>query len=103
LKDAKKYAKEVHKALSGKKYKRYLKHIYGNEPDQWDETLEGEERLRLITNYLTRMRYCKANGQLELQTRAKADNVFALDTGYAWGGSLTLMRLEDQQRFVVDA
>ena len=141
LKDAKKYAKEVHKALSGKKQKKYLKHIYGNEPDCWDDDLQGPERLRLITNYLTRMRYCKADGQLELQTKSKAvsrlpggyrpwflhkkrktaedkiifghwaalegranhENVFALDTGYAWGGALTLMRLEDQQRFVVQA
>ena len=141
LKAAKGYAKEVHKALKGKKSKQYLKYIYGNQPDQWDDALQGPERLRLITNYLTRMRYCKANGQLELQTkskaaasipggyrpwflhakrktadkkiifghwaalqgRANAENVFPLDTGYVWGGSLTLMRLEDQQRFVVKA
>jgi bis(5'-nucleosyl)-tetraphosphatase (symmetrical) len=31
--------------------------------------------------------------------RAQAPNVFALDTGCAWGHSLTLMRLEDEQRF----
>ena len=31
--------------------------------------------------------------------RAQAPNVFALDTGCSWGHSLTLMRLEDQQRF----
>ncbi|MEO8179662.1 MAG: symmetrical bis(5'-nucleosyl)-tetraphosphatase [Deltaproteobacteria bacterium] len=31
--------------------------------------------------------------------RADAPNVFALDTGCAWGGSLTLMRLGDEQRF----
>jgi bis(5'-nucleosyl)-tetraphosphatase (symmetrical) len=30
-------------------------------------------------------------------------HVFALDTGCAWGGSLTAMRLEDQQRFSVPA
>jgi len=31
--------------------------------------------------------------------RAQAPNVFALDTGCSWGHSLTLMRLEDGQRF----
>jgi bis(5'-nucleosyl)-tetraphosphatase (symmetrical) len=31
--------------------------------------------------------------------RAQAPNVFALDTGCAWGRSLTLMRLEDTRRF----
>jgi bis(5'-nucleosyl)-tetraphosphatase (symmetrical) len=34
-----------------------------------------------------------------LQGRADAPNVFALDTGCAWGRSLTLMRLGDGQRF----
>jgi bis(5'-nucleosyl)-tetraphosphatase (symmetrical) len=34
-----------------------------------------------------------------LQGQADAPNVFALDTGCAWGRSLTLMRLVDEQRF----
>jgi bis(5'-nucleosyl)-tetraphosphatase (symmetrical) len=34
-----------------------------------------------------------------LQGRADAPNVFALDTGCAWGRSLTLMRLGDEQRY----
>jgi bis(5'-nucleosyl)-tetraphosphatase (symmetrical) len=34
-----------------------------------------------------------------LQGRAAGANVFALDTGCAWGRSLTVMRLEDQQRY----
>jgi len=32
-----------------------------------------------------------------------AANVYALDTGCVWGGSLTAMRLEDKQRFEVPA
>jgi bis(5'-nucleosyl)-tetraphosphatase (symmetrical) len=28
-------------------------------------------------------------------------HVFALDTGYAWGRELTLMRLEDQQLYSI--
>jgi len=34
-----------------------------------------------------------------LHGRAEAPNVFALDTGCAWGRSLTLMRFGDEQRF----
>jgi bis(5'-nucleosyl)-tetraphosphatase (symmetrical) len=34
-----------------------------------------------------------------LQGHTAAANVFALDTGCAWGRSLTVMRLEDQQRY----
>lgn len=35
-----------------------------------------------------------------LQGRADAENVFALDTGCAWGNCLTMLRLEDGCRFV---
>lgn len=34
-----------------------------------------------------------------LQGEVDCPNVYALDTGCAWGRSLTLMRLEDEQRF----
>ncbi len=34
-----------------------------------------------------------------LRGRADADNVFALDTGCAWGESLTVMRLDDGHKF----
>jgi bis(5'-nucleosyl)-tetraphosphatase (symmetrical) len=34
-----------------------------------------------------------------LQGRADSANVYALDTGCSWGGSLTLMRLGDERRF----
>lgn len=34
-----------------------------------------------------------------LQGEVNTPNVYALDTGCAWGRSLTLMRLEDEQRF----
>jgi bis(5'-nucleosyl)-tetraphosphatase (symmetrical) len=34
-----------------------------------------------------------------LQGETHTKNVFALDTGVAWGGALTAMRLEDRQRF----
>ncbi|MGB0712511.1 MAG: symmetrical bis(5'-nucleosyl)-tetraphosphatase [Gammaproteobacteria bacterium] len=43
----------------------YFKAMYGNQPDRWDETLEGMDRLRYTTNALTRMRYCTANGAME--------------------------------------
>lgn len=36
-----------------------------------------------------------------LEGKAEGENVYALDTGCVWGGSLTAMRLEDGQRFSV--
>jgi len=44
----------------------FLSHMYGNTPEVWHDDLEGWDRLRVITNYLTRMRVCDADGQLDL-------------------------------------
>ena len=47
----------------------YFQGMYGDQPNSWSGELSGQGRWRLITNYLTRMRYCTASGQLELQAK----------------------------------
>ena len=47
----------------------FFRHMYGNEPERWDEQLTGMPRLRLITNYFTRMRFCRADGTLDLASK----------------------------------
>lgn len=59
-------AKALEAVLQGEHYKDYLSHMYGNTPDYWSPTLSGMDRLRCITNYFTRMRFCDANGRLLL-------------------------------------
>ena len=63
-------SREVEHALQGPLYRDFLHHMYGNFPDTWDDRLEGFERLRLITNYLTRMRFCAADGKLDLDNKS---------------------------------
>jgi len=45
--------------------------MYGNEPRVWSDAITGSPRLRLITNYFTRLRYCTAAGELELQHKTE--------------------------------
>ena len=62
-------AHEVEDVLRSEDCVEFLTHMYGNEPAVWSDELEGMERLRVITNYLTRMRYCTKTGVLELQSK----------------------------------
>ncbi len=60
------YAREVESVLRGPDSASFLREMYGNCPNSWSEQLKGAKRLRLITNYLTRMRYCTEDGELDL-------------------------------------
>ena len=64
-----KLAREVEDELSGKKYQRFLKHMYGDKPDQWTQDISGMERLRYIVNCLTRIRFCYPDGTLDFQQK----------------------------------
>ena len=111
--------------------------MYGDHPTRWHDQLQGYERLRTITNYLTRIRFCDDAGSLRLDVKeglnaapegckpwyefeniskvatilfghwAALDGetgkpkVHALDTGYVWGRKMTLMCLEDYQRYSI--
>lgn len=51
----------------------FLLNMYGNKPKRWDDNLTGYERLRIITNSLTRMRFCAADGKLQLKAKSGPD------------------------------
>jgi len=46
-----------------------LERLYGDQPDRWDDALEGAERLRFIVNCFTRLRYVDADGRLMLRAK----------------------------------
>jgi bis(5'-nucleosyl)-tetraphosphatase (symmetrical) len=66
------YAQEVETALRGPDRVAYLSAMYGDEPAKWSEDLTGMSRLRVITNYLTRMRFCTPEGELDLQSKGSS-------------------------------
>ncbi len=59
-------ADEVHQRLIGNSYSDFFQNMYGNAPSLWQPDITGNDRLRLITNYFTRMRFCDNHSQLDL-------------------------------------
>jgi bis(5'-nucleosyl)-tetraphosphatase (symmetrical) len=43
--------------------------MYGNKPDRWSDALRGMDRLRFVINAFTRMRYCRADGTIDLKAK----------------------------------
>ncbi|TAG33135.1 MAG: symmetrical bis(5'-nucleosyl)-tetraphosphatase [Polaromonas sp.] len=58
-------ASEVEQALRGPDLKGFLSAMYGNAPAQWHDGLQGADRLRVIVNALTRLRFCTGQGEME--------------------------------------
>lgn len=67
--EARALASEVEVALRGPNTIQFFRYMYGDAPDRWHTELRGYERLRFIVNVLTRLRYCDANGRIELSQK----------------------------------
>lgn len=68
-------AGEVETMLRGPDLAGFLAQMYGNQPDRWDDSLQGADRLRCIINAMTRLRFCDANGVMDFKMKesGKAD------------------------------
>jgi len=134
--DALSYAAEVEAVLDSDKSHDFFAHMYGDQPDCWSPSLTGWDRLRFITNTLTRIRFCdeggrqilSAKGELgsqpegfipwfEVAHRAsrhrqilfghwaalgagyRQEGVWSLDSGCAWGGTLSALRIDSGWQF----
>lgn len=62
-------AAEASAEISGPRGGDFFRQMYGNQPDLWDEQLQGMARLRFIVNCFTRLRYCDARGRLEMKSK----------------------------------
>lgn len=71
LAQAKSCARELEMALQQQNIAEFMQHLYGDQPDIWHDDLQGWDRLRFITNAFTRLRFCDANGRLDLKSQGR--------------------------------
>ena len=72
-------SREVEQALRGPELKNFVSGMYGNTPDQWHDGLKGAERLRVVVNALTRLRFCTLEGVMEFTS---SEGASAAPAGY---------------------
>jgi bis(5'-nucleosyl)-tetraphosphatase (symmetrical) len=62
-------ANEVSVVLGGARAREFLLNLAGNRPERWSDGLKGWDRLRVIVNALTRLRFCSADGRMDLRAK----------------------------------
>ncbi|SHE55080.1 Bis(5'nucleosyl)-tetraphosphatase, ApaH [Modicisalibacter ilicicola DSM 19980] len=80
LDKARALAEEVESVLRGSASGAFLERMYGNGPARWEEDLDGVDRLRVIVNTFTRMRFIAADGRLDFDAKEGLD---AAPPGYS--------------------
>ncbi|MBS3936587.1 MAG: symmetrical bis(5'-nucleosyl)-tetraphosphatase [Sulfuritalea sp.] len=58
---------EVSAALTAPNYGDFLANLWGSEPDAWRDDLAGWDRLRVVVNAMTRMRFVTPEGRMEFR------------------------------------
>jgi len=66
-------AAEVQRALRDEP-RALLSGMYGDQPDHWQATLAGMDRLRFTINVLTRLRFCTPDGHVDFRQKGKPDS-----------------------------
>jgi bis(5'-nucleosyl)-tetraphosphatase (symmetrical) len=66
-------AQQVEQALR-RDTRELLLHLYGDEPDYWEPSLSGIDRLRFAVNVLTRLRFITPDGHVDLKQKGKPES-----------------------------
>lgn len=66
-------AQEVQAMLQSAHAPDFFKTMYGNRPNHWNDALTGMDRLRVVVNALTRLRFCTEQGEMEFDSKEGAD------------------------------
>lgn len=67
-------SQEVFQALQHSNPRVFFENMYGNSPALWSDDLSGFARLRVITNYFTRMRFITPEGELDFAAKEDLDS-----------------------------
>jgi len=70
---ARSLAAEVEAALRGPGHRDFFAQLYGSKPDAWRDDLRGADRLRVIVNAMTRMRFCTAAGVMDFRVKGEIE------------------------------
>lgn len=62
-------SREVQAMLAGDRAHEFLGALYGDEPREWNDALAGFDRLRVVVNACTRLRFCTAGDEMELREK----------------------------------
>ena len=71
---AKALSLEVETLLQGNDYRQTLACMWGSEPNRWSDGLQGADRMRVVVNAMTRMRFCSPEGIMEFKTKGEVGN-----------------------------
>lgn len=71
VEQARTHALQIETILRGCTVGPFFSNMYGDTPSKWAEQLDGWERIRFITNCLTRIRFCDLDGNLEFKQKGK--------------------------------
>lgn len=66
-------AAEVEAALRAPTHREFYPSLYGGRPNAWSDELRGPERLRVIVNAMTRMRFCTHEGLMDFSVKGEPD------------------------------
>jgi bis(5'-nucleosyl)-tetraphosphatase (symmetrical) len=66
-------AGKVEAVLRSDDWVHFMPQMYGGMPNVWRDDLEGADRLRVIVNALTRLRFCDAQGAMDFSVKESAD------------------------------
>jgi bis(5'-nucleosyl)-tetraphosphatase (symmetrical) len=82
LDDAEALSEEVHGALVAENYREFLAHMWGSQPAAWNDDLKGWDRLRVVVNAMTRMRFCTPDGKMDFRSKGPPET--APDGAMPW-------------------